>query len=732
MDDKATLTLDRLFNSEDFDAKTFGPAYWLDDDTGYTTLETAVAATSTTPQKTDQQVKEIVQYALPSGKRTVLVAAAQLRPAGAADPLVIRGYEWSPDKERLLIFTNTRRVWRQNSRGDYWVLAMKTGQLTQLGGDADPATLMFAKFSPDSHSVAYVRQNNLYVETIDTGNIIQLTADGSDTIINGTADWVYEEEFRLRDGFCWSPDGQRIAYWQFDTAGIDPFYMINNTDSLYPRLIPLPYPKVGTTNAACRVGVVSAAGGDTTWFQVSGDPRQHYIPKMAWAANADQVVIQQLNRLQNVNRVLLGNAADGTTRLVLTETDEAWIDLHDSLKWLDDGAAFTWLSDRDGWRHIYRVSRDGQEMTLLTPGAYDVVSVEKIEAETGWVYFIASPENPTRRTLYRVNVHGHGQVERLTPPDAPGTHSYQISPQAKWAFHTWSSFDSPPVVTLISLPDHQPVRLLEDNQTLHRNVAALKRQPVEFFRVDIGDGVALDGWLIKPPDFDPAQTYPLLFYVYGEPAGQTVADRWGEKRYLWHILLAQQGYLVMSVDNRGTPVPRGRAWRKCVYRQVGILTTADQATAAKAVIRERPYIDATRVGVWGWSGGGSMTLNLMFKHPEIYRMGIAIAAVSNQRFYDTIYQERYMGLPAENEEGFTQGSPITHAQHLAGNLLLIHGTGDDNVHYQCTEALVNELIKHNKLFSMMAYPNRSHAIKEGENTTRHLYELMTRYVQANL
>ncbi|MCP5094328.1 MAG: prolyl oligopeptidase family serine peptidase [Chloroflexi bacterium] len=733
MKNESILTLDRLFDGDEFKANAFGPARWLDE-TGYTTLE---------PSPADIKVNELVRYDTTSGERVVLITAVQLTPPNTDTPLVIKNYEWSPNKTHLLIFTNSKRVWRQNTRGDYWVLTLNSGQLTQLGGDASTSTLMFAKFAPDNQSVAYVRANNIYVEEIATNNVTQLTTDGSDQLINGTSDWVNEEEFGLRDGFCWSPDSQKIAYWQFDTTGIDTFYMINNTDSLYPQLIPLPYPKVGTTNAACRVGVVNAAGGKTTWFDTPGDPRMHYIPKMEWAANANEVIIQQLNRLQNQNLLLLGNVKDGSTSEILTESDEAWVDVHNDLKWLDEGRAFTWISERDGWRQVYKGTRNGRSLTPLTPDPYDVISVQNIDEKTGWVYFIASPHNPTQRYLYRVPLDGSGKAERLTPADMPGTHSYQLSPHANYAFHTTSTIDKPPVVSLISLPDHQPLRILEANQSLHDKVTALAKQPTEFFRVKIedvnqneadnnDDDVLLDGWCIKPPDFDPTKTYPLLFHVYGEPASQTVLDRWGGKRHLWHLMLAQQGYVVISLDNRGTPAPRGRAWRKCIYRQIGVLATDEQAAAAEVIMQERPYIDKTRIGIWGWSGGGSMTLNLMFKYPQLYQTGIAVAAVSHQHFYDTIYQERYMGLPNENEQDFKNGSPITFAHQLTGNLMLIHGTGDDNVHYQCFEAMVNELIKHNKQFEMMAYPNRTHAIKEGKNTSRHLHSVMTHYLQKNL
>ncbi|MEM7113867.1 MAG: S9 family peptidase [Chloroflexota bacterium] len=714
------LTLDQIFSSDDFKTRSFGPARWLDDETGYVTLENAPDL---------KGVKEIVRYAIPSGERSVLVAASQLQPPEAESPLVIKNYAWSEDKKRLLIFTNTRRVWRHHTRGDYWVLDLQTGRLTQVGRTAKPASLMFAKFSPNGRYVAYVYNQNIYVEAVAGGGVYQLTHDGGDNIVNGTSDWVYEEEFFLRDCFSWSPDGTHIAYWQFDTDGIDTFYMINNTDSLYPKLTPLPYPKAGTVNSACRVGVVAALGGDTIWFGVDGDPRQHYIPHMSWAANSEQVVIQQLNRLQNQIKVLLGNVVDGSVETVLVEQDEAWVDVRvNDLTWLDNGRSFLWSSERDGWRHLYRISRNGRTVTLLTPGAYDVIRVLKVVEENDWVYFVASPDNATQRYLFRVSLDG-GEAERLTPLDSSGTHAYQLSPKGSWAFHTHSAFGQPPAVSLVSLPTHARERLLEGNAAVRERMEGVAKTAVEFFKVKLEDGMVLDGWCLKPPDFDASKQYPVLFYVYGEPAGQTVLDSWGGNRYLWHQFLAQQGIVVMSVDNRGTPAPKGRDWRKCVYRQVGILTTADQAAAAKKVLAERPFLDPERVAVWGWSGGGSMTLNLLFKHGDIYKTGISVAAVSDMRLYDTIYQERYMGLPAENEVGYRDGSPITFAHQLEGNLLIVHGTADDNVHYQCFESVVNKLIEHNKQFAMMSYPNRAHGINEGKNTSRHLHGLMREFLR---
>jgi len=473
------------------------------------------------------------------------------------------------------------------------------------------------------------------------------------------------------------------------------------------------------------------SGGETRWFDVPGDPRNNYIARMEWAANSDEVVLQHLNRLQNTNEVMLGDARTGRVRTVLTERDSAWLNVVDDLKWLNKGMEFTWVSERDGWRHVYRVTRSGDKLKLVTTGQFDAMSIETIDEMGGWVYFIASPENPAQRYLYRSRLNGRGKAQRLSPADQPGSHSYQISPDAKWAFHTYSSFDNPPIIELVTLPGHKAVRTLVDNAQLRETVNGLRRRPVEFFRLDVGDGIVLDGYQTKPPDFDPSKKYPILFHVYGEPAGQTVLDRWGGNRYLWHLMLNQRDYLVMSVDNRGTPAPRGRAWRKSVYRQIGILASIDQAAAAR-VIGQWDYVDADRFGIWGWSGGGSMTLNCLFRYPDIYHTGMSVAPVANQRYYDTIYQERYMGLPEDNLEGFIKGSPVTYAHQLEGNLLLVHGTGDDNVHYQNAETVVNALVENNIPFTFMAYPNRSHGIREGRNTTRHLYDLLTRYLMENL
>ncbi len=714
------LTLEGIYQNGTYRQEGFGPVRWMKDNEGYSTLEPNPSLDGT----------DIVQYEVESGKRTVLVDAKQMIPAGEGTPLSIRDYEWSADNKKLLIFTNTRRVWRYHTRGDYWVLDVSTGKLQQVGKSVESTTLMFAKFSPDASRVAFVSKLNIYVEEMASGQVRQLTQDGGDHIINGTFDWVYEEEFSARDGFRWSPNGTQIAYWQSDTQGTGTFYMIDNIDSVYSQIIPLPYPKVGTDNSAVKIGVVSADGGATRWFDIPGDPKNNYLPRMDFIPNSSEVFIQQLNRLQNTNKVWVGDTKTMALENIMTDQDEAFLDVYDNIQWLDNDQYFTWTSERDGWMHLYKVSRDGQQMDLITQGDFDVVNIDRIDPKGGYVYYIASPVDYTQRYLYRSRLDGKGKPARVFPDSKPGQHAYQISGDAKWAIHTFENVATPPTITLVNLADHKKVNMLQDNKALKDKIAALHINEPEFIKIDIGD-VVLDAWMIKPPNFDSTKTYPIIFYVYGEPAGSTVQDNWGTND-LWHQYLAQQGYIVMSVDNRGTRVPRGRAWRKSIYRQVGILAAEDQSKAAREIFRMFPFIDTERVGLWGWSGGGQMTLNCLFRYPDIYKTGIAVSFVSDQKLYDNVYQERYMGLLDDNKEGYKNGSPITHARNLQGNLMIIHGTADDNVHYQSFEMLANELIKQNKLFSMMSYPMRSHGIYERENTSLHLRRTMANFWLKNL
>ncbi len=720
-DEALDARLAAIFRDKAFDEPRFGPARWLPDGAGYTTVE---------PAPTVEGGFDIVRYDTASGERRVLVDAAQLRPSGATAPLAVADYAWSADARRLLVFTNTARVWRHHTRGDYWVLELASGRLRQLGGTAPPSTLMFAKFSPDGTRVAYVRANDIFVERIEDGRITRVTTDGSSTTINGTSDWVYEEELFLRDGFRWSPDGRHIAYWQFDTTGVGVFSLLNNTDTLYPVVTPIPYPKVGTTNSAVRVGVIPATGGKTRWMRTEGNPRDTYLARMDWRDDRT-LVLQQLDRLQQRNDVLLADARSGQVRRLFRDESDTWVEPSDRPVWIDQGRAFLISAERAGWRHVLRVSAADGSARTVTPFEADAIDLAGIDERGGWLYFSASPSTATQRYLYRSRLDGSGTPERVTPGDAPGWHAYDIAPDGRHAIHTRSRADMPPAVDVVELATHRSLRTLTDTTALVARLAAEPRTTQEFFRLPVDD-VTFDGWMLKPSHFDPTQRYPVIVFVYGEPAGQTVVDRWAGAGLLFHKALAESGFVIVSVDTRGTPAPRGTAWRKVVYGSIGDLSTREQAAVTRAVLARYTFLDPTRVGLWGWSGGGTSTLNGMFRHPDLYQVGVSVAPVPDQRLYDTIYQERYMGLPDANAAGYKAGSPIHYAEGLRGRLLLIHGTGDDNVHYQGTERLINRLIELGKPFDMMAYPNRTHAIAEGPGTPLHVHALIARYFVQHL
>jgi dipeptidyl-peptidase 4 len=682
-----------------------------------------------------QDKGEIVQFNLPDMDKKVLVSKEQLTPTGKTGPLSIKNYFFTEDNTKVLIFTNSKRVWRYETRGDYWVLDLKTNKLNQLGTSLPESSLMFAKLSSDGSKAAYVSDRNVYVEDLATAKITKLTeTNGTPKLINGTFDWVYEEEFDCRDGFRWSPDGKKIAYWQIDANQIRNFNMINTIDSIYPTLVPVEYPKVGENPSPYKIGVVDIDGGKTTWMQIPGVPNNTYVPRMEWAANSTELIIQQMNRKQNETQIMYCDAQTGKTAAIYKESDEAWIDVMDAemvsyWTWLDNNKAFLWESEKDGWRHLYRISRDGKKETLVTNGNFDVMGIVRIDEKNGDVYYYASPENATQKYLYRSKLSGEGKAERLSPANQKGTHTYDVSSNGKYAQHTFMNYYTPRMTEWVTLPDNKP---LTEKESI---AAKIKEAPpannnVEFFQVTTVDGITMDGWMEKPKNFDATKKYPILFNVYSEPAGATVRDVFGINRNsLFKGDMAEEGYIYASLDGRGTPAPKGKAWRKAIYRKIGIVNIRDQAMGATEMFKKWSFIDTSRVAVHGWSGGGSATLNLLFQYPDIYKTGISVAAVANQLTYDNIYQERYMGIPQENREDFVKGSPITYAKNLRGNLLYIHGTGDDNVHYQNAEMLVNELIKHNKQFQFMPYPNRSHGIYEGEGTSLHLATLFTNYLR---
>lgn len=658
--------------------------------------------------------------------------------------VVLQSYEFNNNYTRVLIFTNTVKVWRYNTMGDYWLYDIIANKLTKMGKKLLPQSLMFAKFSPDGKDVAYVSEHNIYSEDISNGEITKLTKDGTRKLINGTFDWVYEEEFNCRDGFRWSPDGTMIAFWQVDATKIKDYYMLNTTDSNYSQVIPVEYPKVGEAPSAVKIGVVNINTKNVKWMDIAGDPQQHYLPRMEWAAK-NELVVQQLNRKQQESKLIYCNVTDGKARVFWTENSQAWVDLNTSdpkgWNWINDGKEFIWVSEKDGWRHIYKISRDGTVEIDLTTGTYDIEEIKCIDEANNLIYFTASPYNSTQLYLYKVNIQKpkllkkilnsisttKATVDAVDANGRTGIHGYQISPNGKFAFHTYSSHNTPRVQEWLKLPANKP---LNEAKSIEATAKIDPTVDVEFVNIQVDDAITLNGWINKPKNFDSTKKYPVVFYVYGEPASSTVKDSYGaQNNFLYKGDMRADGYLQVTIDNRGSPVLKGAEWRKSIYRKIGDINIVDMARGFEKLLSMKPYMDKERTAVWGWSGGGSSTLHLLFRYPNLFQTGIAIAAVSNQLFYDNIYQERYMGLPQENREDFINGSPVTYAKNLKGNLLYIHGTGDDNVHFSNAELLVNELVKYNKQFQYMAYPNRSHSISEGEGTFQHLSTLYTNYLK---
>jgi len=453
---------------------------------------------------------------------------------------------------------------------------------------------------------------------------------------------------------------------------------------------------------------------------------------MECVPNSHELAIEHLNRLQNTIEILLAEADTGTAKSILREHDDAWLDYMDEFQWLAGGKEFLWMSEQSGWRQASRVSLDGA-VKPITHGSFDAISVSGIDEKSDALYFEASPDNATQRYLYRARLDGSGEAERATPKDEPGTNTYDVSPDGHWAFHTHGSVNSPHKTDLVRLPGHESARVLVDNSAVRAKADGfLASASTEFFKLDIGDGVNVDGWMLKPANFDSAKKYPVLVFVYGEPAAQTVLDEWSGWNFFFNRAVAAEGYIVVSFDTPGTPAPKGRAWRKSVYGAIHPVVVKNQTAAIRALLGARPYLDASRVGVWGWSGGGSSTLNLMFRSPDVYKLGMAVAPVPDLRLYDTIYQERYMGLPLQNVEGYKNSSAINFAEGLRGHLLIVHGSGDDNVHYSGTELLMDRLIELGKPFDFMEYPNRTHSISQGAGTTYHLYSLLLRYLEEHM
>lgn len=701
------LTVERIWGSDEFQSDLVS-VRWAPDGRYFSHVEA-------TPAGTDLYLTEAT-----TGARQRLVDGTDLLPPGANEPIRIEDYEFSADRSKVLIFTNSVRVWRLNTKGEYYVWDFDAHHLYPVSGE--DGYQQFAKFSPDGRLVGFVRDNNLFVSDFARGREWQITTDGSDDIINGTADWVYEEELGLRDGFRISPDGRRIAFWRLDQSPIRPFYLLDETE-LYPEPVPVRYPKAGVENSAVRIGVADIETGSTIWVDL-GPERDIYVAKMGFAHSSDEIWLTRLNRHQNRLDLMLADVTSGESRVIMTDTDEAWVGNREPI-WIAGGRLFLYLSDRDGYTQLYRYERAGGAGRKVTMARWDILDVIGVDERRNVVYFTGAGAGPLERPVYRIDLNGEG-LTRLTPE--PGTHSASFDPTFTHFVDTHSRIDTPPVQYLRTA-DGEIVRTIADNRVLRERVANLGAAAPEFVQVEGADGTMLNGYVIRPPHFDASASYPLLMYVYGGPGSQTVTDGWSGDRYLWHQMLAQLGYVVASVDNRGTGA-RGRDFEKATYLRLGQLEAADQIAAARQ-LAALPYIDEARVGIWGWSYGGYMSLLSLFRGGDVFRAAVSVAPVTDWRLYDTIYTERYMRTPRENPEGYRRGAPISYVDSLVGDLLVVHGTGDDNVHAQQTTQLILALEEAGKQFDMRLYPNKTHSIAGG--TTRvNLYGLFTEWLYEHL
>jgi len=702
------LTVHTIWGAGEF-ASDLVDVAWMKDGKSYTTLDDDASGNA-----------DLYRVDALTGKKDLLVRGAELVPPGARQPVHIEEYSFSADGSKLLIFTNSARVWRLNSKGTFFVWDLAAKRLAPVS--EKPGYQMFAKFSPDGRSVGFVRDNNIYVTDLATGAETALTSDGGENVINGTSDWVYEEELDLRDAFRWSPDGKRIAFWRLDQSAIRPFYLVNQ-DSLYPQLVPVHYPKAGTPNSEVKIGVVEVATRRTVWVDLGAD-RDIYVAAMDFAASPTEIWLTRLNRHQSRLDLVLADAATGASRVIMSDSDSAWVDAHEP-RWINGGRQFLFLSERDGFAQAYLFDRDGTLVRRVTPGGWDVLELYGVDEKAKVLYFTGAIDGPLGRPLLRIGLDGRRLARVSTEP---GTHGVAFDPTFGLYVDRYARAGVPPVETM-RRADGKLVRSIADNLALARKVDALRLRPPAFLTIPTPDGVELNAWIIKPKDFDPAKRYPLLMFVYGGPGSQTVTDAWGGSQYLWHQMLAQDGYLVASVDNRGTGA-RGAKFKKMTYLHLGRYESADQIAAARWFARQ-PFVNPDRIGIWGWSYGGYMTSRTMLLGGSLFKAALAVAPVTDWRFYDTIYTERYMRTPDENVAGYDEGAVLGYADSLKGGFLLVHGTGDDNVHFQNSVRLIERLEAANKQFDMRIYPNKTHAIA-GATTRENLYGLFTSWLRKNL
>jgi dipeptidyl-peptidase-4 len=533
----------------------------------------------------------------------------------------------------------------------------------------------------------------------------------------------------------WSPDGSKVLFVEADYTDVLKRWVLVPGDPSYPEVQQNRFARVGGIIEKLRVGVVNKDGQQLTWLPVDCPEEGMYLGQVQWAGNSQEVLVERFSRFRDRRDFLLINV-DGEAKTIFSESDKAWVEAsqgwNSGLVWIADGKEFIVISEKDGWRHAYRYSRAGEELALLTPGDYDIIERAVVDEVQGWYYFYASPEDGTQRYLYRVPLDGSGKANRLSPESQIGTHKYSFSPDTKWAIHSFSTLNTPPRYELIEVETHRVVKVLEENSEIAERMNSLGCQPAEFLKLDIGDGIEFDAWMLKPKDFAPTKKYPLFIYVYGEPHAQTVLNEWGAAQIDFHRVVAELGYIVVSIDNRGTPCPKGAAWRRSIFGSLGPLSTEEQEAGLKALAKQCTFIDTDRVGIWGWSGGGSNTLNALFRKPDTYHVGIAVVPKPQPHLYNAWFQEIFMRTREVNPEGYEKAAAINYAEGLKGKLLIMTGSGETNTHIQIIEGLVDRLIKLGKPFDYMVYPNRDHGLREGDGTVVHVRMHILRYLYNNL
>jgi len=653
--------------------------------------------------------------------RTVAIGSEMI-PAGDTAAIPLSDWNFSQDESKLLIATETEYIYRYSSASEYYIWDTRTKKLSRLSLDGKQR---LANFSPDASSVAFVRDNNLFIKELASDSEYAVTNDGKqNSIINGTTDWVYEEEFAITKGFEWSPDGRYLAYYRFDESKVKEFSMME-WGSLYPEVNTFKYPKAGEDNSLVSLFIYDMTSHRSIPVDV-GNETDQYLPRIYWTKDPSKLAVVRLNRLQNLIDLLLVDAATGNSSLIFREDNQWYIDdSHlDHFIFLDKNHYLS-TSEKSGHYHIYLNTIDRSEKgKQLTQGEWDVTDVYGYDATNGLVWYAAASSSPINREIWTVDLKGN--MKQVSKEE--GTHRPQFSKSFKYFIDNFSTANTPQVYTVHNAKGKE-LRVLEDNQEVLGLISEFNFSKKEFFTFTTSEGILLNGWKILPPNFDPNRKYPVFMTVYGGPGSQTVLNSYSAGDFTWYQMLAQKGYIIASVDNRGTGA-RGQMFKKLTYQQLGKFETMDQIEAAR-YFASQPYVDPSRIGIWGWSYGGYMSTLCITKGADAFKMAIAVAPVSNWRYYDNIYTERYMRKPQDNASGYDENSPINHVDKLKGKFLLIHGTGDDNVHVQNSMDLADALIKADKQFEMFFYPNRNHGIYGG-NTRMHLYTKMTEFVLENL